>query len=125
MLNEEPYELYIDSFYYILTTITTVGYGDIVASSKWERLYAMFVEFVGLCFFSFLGGSITSMMRSNNRFEDMINERLDKLDLWIRKLEVANKDKHLPNSLYQEIKKNVEIAFINDFNLLIEDYSFF
>jgi voltage-gated potassium channel len=53
--------IYISAFYFILTTITTVGYGDISGSTTNEILFSMFVEFVGLTFFSFLTGTISVM----------------------------------------------------------------
>ena len=55
-------EVYIDSFYFIMTTITTVGYGDMSYQTTGEIMYVMLCEFVGLCFFSFLMGSINSML---------------------------------------------------------------
>ena len=49
-------EIYSNAFYFILTTITTVGYGDISGSTTIEYLFSMGVEFIGLTFFSFLTG---------------------------------------------------------------------
>lgn len=37
MTEAENHEIYMASFYYILTTVTTVGYGDISASTFTER----------------------------------------------------------------------------------------
>jgi hypothetical protein len=61
----EPYdyykEIYANAFYFILTTITTVGYGDITGSTTIEYMFSMGVEFIGLTFFSFLTGTISVM----------------------------------------------------------------
>ena len=121
----DNFDLYIDSFYFILTTITTVGYGDYSGYNSDEYLFSMFVEFVGLSFFSFLMGSINTMLSGTQRFEDLINQRLEELDMWMRKLELASKKKKLPNRLYRDIKRNVESAFVYDFNLLIEEFDFY
>lgn len=37
-------DLYISCLYWVLTTLTTVGYGDIRAYNKYEQLYTMGVE---------------------------------------------------------------------------------
>jgi len=55
------YEIYANAFYFILTTITTVGYGDISGNTTIEYLFSMCVEFIGLTFFSFLTGTISVM----------------------------------------------------------------
>ena len=52
----EMWTIYVNAFYFILTTITTVGYGDISGSTTNEYLFSMCVEFIGLTFFSFLTG---------------------------------------------------------------------
>ena len=59
---EDNEELFIDSFYFILTTITTVGYGDLSGGTTPEYVFSMIAEFVGLSFFSFLMGSINTML---------------------------------------------------------------
>jgi hypothetical protein len=89
-------EIYVNAFYFILTTITTVGYGDITGSTTSELLFSMFVEFVGLTFFSYLTGTISVMFSGNQSFESLINARMEELDLWLNKLEKCNQDK-IPN----------------------------
>lgn len=54
-------EIYANAFYFILTTITTVGYGDITGTTTTEYMFSMGVEFIGLTFFSFLTGTISVM----------------------------------------------------------------
>ena len=57
--------IYPNAFYFILTTITTVGYGDITGTTSAEFIFSMFVEFIGLTFFSLLTGTISVMFSSD------------------------------------------------------------
>ena len=71
------WEIYANAFYFILTTITTVGYGDLGGSTTYELLFSMVVEFVGLTFFSFLTGTISVMFSGDQSFESLINARME------------------------------------------------
>lgn len=93
-------EIYANAFYFILTTITTVGYGDINGSTTVELVFSMAVEFIGLTFFSFLTGTISVMFSGDQSFESLINARMEQLDLWLLRLENCNKEEKIPNRLY-------------------------
>lgn len=43
-MQDEYTSLYIASLYFIMTTVTTVGYGDIVGTSNGEYTFQMVVE---------------------------------------------------------------------------------
>ena len=85
-------DLYSLAFYFVLTTITTVGYGDVYGHTTAEYLFSMCVEFVGLTFFSFLTGTISLMFSGDQSFESLINARMEQLDLWLLRLENCNKE---------------------------------
>lgn len=55
-------ELYVTSFYFAMTTITTVGYGDIRGNSTTERLICIFLHLIGVLSYSFASGSLTSII---------------------------------------------------------------
>ena len=80
-----------------MTTITTVGYGDITGSTTYEYLFSMIVEFVGLTFFSLMTGTVSVMFSGDLSFESLINSRMEQLDLWMLRLENCNKDEKIPN----------------------------
>lgn len=85
----------------------------------------MFVEFVGLTFFSFLTITISNMFMGNQSFETMMNARMQELDLWLLRLENCNKEEKLPTKMYHLIKETITDAFVYDYNLIMEEFSFF
>jgi hypothetical protein len=64
-----------------------VGYGDIVGFTNNEYIYQMIVEFIGIAFFSFLMGSINNILVQESKLQDIIDERIEDLDIWLRKLD--------------------------------------
>lgn len=55
-------ELYATSLYWTCTTITTVGYGDIVGNNTQERIFCSIIMIIGVIAFSFVNGSLTSIL---------------------------------------------------------------
>ena len=45
---------YINSLYWTITTVTTVGYGDVTPVGNAQKLYAIFVQLLGYGVFTFL-----------------------------------------------------------------------
>lgn len=58
------WELYITAVYYTITTMTTVGYGDISAVDTNERVLAVVTMLVGVVTFSYATGSLSSILAS-------------------------------------------------------------
>ena len=86
---------YIFAFYWIFEVITTVGYGDYSGSAQSEYIFSICLEFLGLTFFSFLMGSINKLFSTQDSFDSLMEEKLDALDLWIKKIEKSNKPFHI------------------------------
>lgn len=59
-------ELYLMSFYFVSTTVTTVGYGDMAPANSIERFFSVIMLFVGVMCFASLSGSLTSMITQND-----------------------------------------------------------
>ena len=55
-------QLYCTSVYWTITTITTVGYGDISGTNTLEKWYCSFIMLVGVISFSFANGSLASIL---------------------------------------------------------------
>jgi hypothetical protein len=64
-------------------------------------------------------GSINNMLRKTDNFENMIDEKLGMLDIWIKKIEKSNKPYYIPPDLNSIIKQYVKDGFMHNFNLIV------
>jgi hypothetical protein len=49
---DDELTLYLTSLYFITTTITTVGYGDIYGVSMLEKFFIILLQFLGILLFT-------------------------------------------------------------------------
>ena len=59
-------EQYLTSFYFTITTITTVGYGDISGGTSAEKVGAIFLMLFGVISFSFASAQLSSILHSHD-----------------------------------------------------------
>ena len=70
---------YFTSLYYVFTTLTTVGYGDIVANNTSERFINIFMELVGATVFGFMIATVSSLIGNLNHSDKRVRERLSEV----------------------------------------------
>ena len=54
--------MYVASFYYTITTITTVGYGDHSGFNTLERIMQVITMIIGVFAFSYATGALSSLI---------------------------------------------------------------
>ena len=64
------FDLYVTSYYFTVTTITTVGYGDISGNSSLERVICFFLHLIGVLTYSFASGSLTSIIANYDTYNE-------------------------------------------------------
>ena len=55
--------IYLAAAYWSLTTVATIGFGDILPVTNAERAIMLLVQITGVLFFGILLGSITSLLQ--------------------------------------------------------------
>ena len=92
-------DIYITALYYQMTTLTTVGYGDISANNGMEKIYGIFILIVGTCAYSWILTYISNYIKKNNEKFIDFEEKMKILSEI--KLEYPN----LGKGLYERIKR--------------------
>ena len=64
--NYDFYNLYFISIYYIITTVTTVGYGDLFCATPIEKIFGLFMEIVGIIAYSFALSFISNYVKESS-----------------------------------------------------------
>ena len=110
-------EQYLTAFYFTITTITTVGYGDISGGTIAEKIGAIFLMILGVISFSFASASLSSIMHD---FDSNAASLRDKLNT-LRKLQ---QEHELPLKLCSDIVKNLKSTYkidVDDKSIFVEE----
>ena len=69
-------EQYVISLYFIITTISTVGFGDISGSTTAERIFCIILMLIGVFSFTFVSGALASILSNFDASQAALNEKL-------------------------------------------------
>ena len=92
------YEIYISALYFTLTTIFTIGYGDVIGVSNFERLYNIYLMIVGIYLYSYTITAFSALLIFRDSKTTQYYSALDTLneiDLEFR----------INSNLYERIKR--------------------
>ena len=94
-------ELYIISFYWTLTTVTTVGYDYITADTTIDRIYNLFIMSLGVLLYSFAISSLSSIVSTLDRKSEEMNQKLQILNS-------LKKEFNLEQGIYDKVRKVIK-----------------
>jgi hypothetical protein len=112
--NNSDSDVYISSTYWVITTITTVGYGDIKGYTPEEYIFTIFVQFLGMGVFSYLMNSINSLFDQEIKLSHIYDRRNEKMENWLRLLE-KTRGKNFGKPIYDAIKNYSKLTFYFDY----------
>jgi hypothetical protein len=75
----------------------------------------MVVEFLGIAVFSYLMGSISGLVSSEGNLQMIVDERMEDIEGWLRKLE-KKRNKNFSKQLYDAIKDYTEKSYYYDYS---------
>jgi len=91
--NADANTKYITSIYWVVTTLTTVGYGDYKGFTTTEYVFTMVVEFIGILFFSVIMASVNDILDDGSSDYDIVETKLENVDVWLVKLDNSRMSK--------------------------------
>ena len=117
-LDESDFRKYMYCFYFAITVITTVGYGDMPIGTTFEKTLAIWIIVVGVITFSFAIGSLMSVLENIDNAEAKFKGKFFELNSIRNKYSVSN-------SLYNRIYKAIRYKITQndqDINKFIETF---
>ena len=82
--------MYVNAFHFIVTTMSTIGYGDIKPYSENERLFVIIVEFTVLLIFSLIKYEAFKIYRRReNNVNNLIADYSDNFSTYLERLSRA------------------------------------
>ena len=96
--DETNINLYLSAVYFCITTITTVGFGDITPETSLEKSYIAIIMMLGVVGFSFATSTMTSLMTSLDSANARLKQKLATLE------EIKNKYQ-IGAGLYEELRQ--------------------
>lgn len=95
---------YVNSLYWVVTTLTTVGYGDITPQGITQRFFTMLVEILGVGFYGFIIGKVASILSKRDPSKAKYLEQLDKLT-------ALSRIRKLPPNLQKKLRDYYEYVY--------------
>jgi hypothetical protein len=79
---------YVRAVYWTITTLATVGYGDITAETPLQMIYAAATMLAGIGFFGYVLGNVASLFARIDAAREQHLEQLDRVESFMRANEV-------------------------------------
>lgn len=74
---------YVKAIYWIFTTLTTVGYGDIAAKSIAQMLFSCLVQVIGVGIFGYVLSNVASILSRSDAAREHHMDNLDRIETFM------------------------------------------
>ena len=101
--------------YFTLSTLSTIGYGDLVPKNTSERIFVIFIILFGVAMFSYVLGEFNDLIISYNSRHAYLNIGSN-LDSWILLLKKFSKNYPLEESVIEGFYSNTLFIWKYDRN---------
>jgi Ion transport protein/Cyclic nucleotide-binding domain len=79
----ENAEKYVASIFWVIETLTTVGYGEIVPSTMGQQIYAILVMLFGVAMYGFIIGNVANILSKRNPARAQYFNNLEQLRVFV------------------------------------------
>lgn len=106
------FEKMVTSCYFIITTLSTCGFGDFFPNNNFEKIIGIVLMIIGVAFFSNFVGTFITVADSLSDNSQQKNQT--DLNNWITILKYFTQGKSLPKEFIDKLEKNFEYFWAED-----------
>ena len=123
-LEDKPFiEIYVASFYFIIATMTSVGYGDITCISFEETCFQIVLLSIGLVVYSWIISTVGDYVKNESRANINYNKDMSKLE------EIRVAYPNMPFKLYHKIQQHIKRMLTQskkyEYNILVNSLPYY
>ncbi|OQX29676.1 MAG: hypothetical protein B0D92_02550 [Spirochaeta sp. LUC14_002_19_P3] len=93
-----PNSIYLEAYYWTVTTLTTIGYGDITPETSTQFIYTIVVMLIGAALYGFIIGNIANIIANIDVAKSKFRERMENISTFLQY-------RNMPKSLQNRITK--------------------
>lgn len=120
-----PLDRYISAFYWTMTTLTTIGYGDITPDGRLQTIFVVLIEMFGAAMYGLVIGNIAGLIANIDIAKRDYREKLDMINAFLkyRNLPGAlmNKINGYYGYLWETRKGYDEMAFLKELPMALKE----
>merc|ERR1711998_174784 len=87
---ETTFEIYMCALYWAVMTMSTIGYGDVVAKTTAERVVATAGMFIGSSIFAYIVGAVTGTVATMGARKTEFHELMDAVNGYMEEVQLPN-----------------------------------
>jgi CRP-like cAMP-binding protein len=99
--------------YFALTTLATVGYGDLTPQSNLEKIIGILIMILGIALFSYIMGNFNDVLTNYDKQMGIVDKSAD-LQVWMTSLSKFTANQPLPRELVAKIDEHFKFFWKND-----------
>ncbi|MDX9898668.1 MAG: cyclic nucleotide-binding domain-containing protein [Spirochaetia bacterium] len=120
-----PIARYIMAFYWTITTLATIGYGDITPVGSGQTLFVILIEIFGAAMYGLIIGNIAVLISNIDIAKSQYRERLDRINSFLRYRSIPEELRKKINAYYSYLwdtrKGYNETEFLKDLPIALKE----
>ncbi len=102
---EDILTTHVTSFYWAVTTLTTIGYGDITPHTNLGRIFTMMVMILGVGVYGIIIANVSNMISNANHYKEKSKQKINDLSYFMKHYDIPHRLQKTVFAYYEHLLK--------------------